>query len=96
VSSARKRLRTIALVLALLLSIPAVYILAIGPLIFYYETVNPKGTTFGHTVETVYAPFGPFIADSRSAGARALRLYINLWSKNDLPEPDDLVFPSGL
>lgn len=81
----------------LLLSIPAAYILVMGPLTFCYEKFDPKGTSpIWNGLEHAYRPLGPFISGSSTVGAKALRTYLNLWLENDIPEPADFAFPAGL
>lgn len=81
----------------LLLSIPAAYILALGPLTYCYEKFDPKGTSsIWSGFEHAYRPLGSFISGSSTVGAKALREYLNLWLENDIPEPKDLVVPAGL
>jgi hypothetical protein len=83
-----KQLRIAATFLALLLCIPAVYILSSGPLVFICQAFDPAGTSFiTAAVENAYQPIVPFVLNSPSLGGKALRKYINLWSEEDLGEP---------
>jgi hypothetical protein len=80
--------------LMVLLLLPVLYILALGPIELVYERYRLQThPVWNNVIQGLYTPLNYSITKSSSSFGHFLRWYLKFWSRNDIPEPVPLNDP---
>jgi hypothetical protein len=80
--------------LMILLLLPVLYILALGPIELVYERHRLQThPIWNNVIQGLYTPLNYLITKSPSSFGHFLRWYLKFWSRNDIPEPVPLNDP---
>jgi hypothetical protein len=80
--------------LMILLSLPVLYVLSVGPLVFVIRRIETK-TLNKHkaamdVLNAIYSPIVEPALESRSVGGKLMRSYLSLWAPSGVfPEPPE-------
>lgn len=84
-----KRMRLLSLFVAAALILPVLYVLSIGPILFYDDRIGLSPEVEG-VLETAYGPLIT-LSESESMGGKAFRRYLRLWARERIHEPNGII-----